>query len=277
MGSPPRPDTTATVAFLRERVTVRPRVALILGSGLSGLADTLEESVRIPFEEVPGFSPTAVAGHRGALVAGHMEGVPCIGLQGRYHVYEGYDHAAVTRPLRAVAGLGARILVVTNAAGGLNPTHRTGDLMIIADHIDLMGRYRAPGRWQVSDAYDPELRELALRCAVAERVGVVEGVYCAGTGPSYETPAEVRMLRRLGADAVGMSTVPEVLVARDLGLRVLGISLVSNPAAGLTREPLAHEDVVAAGEAAVGRFARLVRAVARELGGREEGGLPGSG
>lgn len=267
-------NMTETLAFLHERITRRPRVMLVLGSGLGALADHLEDAVRIPFAEIPGFAPATAEGHKGVLAAGRLEGVECLALQGRYHLYEGHDPAAVTLPIRVGAALGARTLLVTNAAGGLNPTFRAGDLMIVDDHINLMGRNpligpTVPGDERfpdMSEPYDRELQRIAEEVALERRIRVTRGVYVALSGPSYETPAEIRMMRRLGGDAVGMSTVPEVLVARAVGIRVLGISLISNPAAGLSPHPLSHEEVLAAGEEARERFSALVRGVLLRIG-----------
>lgn len=267
-------NMTETLAFLHERVTRRPRVMLVLGSGLGPLADELEDAVRIPYAEIPGFAPATAEGHKGVFVAGTLEGVECLALQGRYHLYEGHPSEAVTLPVRAGAALGARTLLVTNAAGGLNPTFRAGDLMIIDDHINLMwrnpligptleGEVRFP---DMSQPYDVELQRMTEEVARERGIRVVRGVYAALSGPSYETRAEIRMLRRLGADAVGMSTVPEVLVARALGIRVLGVSLISNLAAGMSDQPLSHEEVLQAGVAAAGRFASLVRGVLLRIG-----------
>lgn len=250
-----------------------PAVALILGSGLGALADELAEPVRIPFAEIPGFPPAGVAGHAGRLVIGTLEGHVCVVLQGRLHLYEGYDPAVVALPTRVMLGLGARTLIVTNAAGGIAPAFRAGDLMLIEDHINCTGRNPLVGpalpderRFpDMTAAYDPRLRELAEQVAAAEGLQLVRGVYAATLGPSYETPAEVRLLGKLGADAVGMSTVPEVIVARARGVPVLGISLISNVAAGITGEPLSHDEVIAAGAAASDRFARLLRGVLRRL------------
>jgi len=262
-------DLTPTLAFLRERLTERPRVLLSLGSGLGGVADQLEDAVRIPFTDVPGFPRSTVIGHKGVLVAGRLGGVECAALQGRFHIYEGHDPATVVLPIRALAALGATTLLASNAAGALNPTFRAGDLMILDDHINFMfrnpltgpvvgGEERFP---DMSHPYDPGLQALAERIALEQGIRVVRGVYLALTGPSYETPAEVAMYRRLGGDAVGMSTVPEVLVARALGLRVFGISLITNLAAGLAAEPQTHDDVLASAAEAGERFGRLVRGV----------------
>lgn len=261
------------IEAIRARDPRVPGVALILGSGLGGLADDLDDPVAIPFSEIPGFPKAAVAGHRGRLVIGTLEGVTCAALQGRFHLYEGYDAATVALPTRVMLGLGARTLIVTNAAGGINRTFRAGDLMLIDDHINLMGRNPLTGPVQEGDTrfpdmsrpYDPALQALAEEVAIAEGIRVVRGVYAAVLGPSYETPAEVRMIERLGGDVVGMSTVPEVITARARGVPVLGISLVSNAAAGLSPIPLTHEEVVEAGREAEGRFTRLVRGVMRRL------------
>jgi purine-nucleoside phosphorylase len=253
-----------------------PDVALILGSGLGALADAIHDPVAIPFGDIPGFPHAAVAGHAGRLVLGTVEDVQCVALQGRFHLYEGHDAATVALPTRVMLALGARTLVVTNAAGGIDPSFRSGDLMLIEDQINLMGRNPLTGPVVEGDArfadmsvaYDHALRELALD--VAGRIGVrlVRGVYAAVAGPSYETRAEIRMLRVLGADAVGMSTVPEVLVARARDVPVLGISLISNAAAGISDAPLSHDDVVAAGRESEGRFGALVRGVVASLAAR---------
>jgi purine-nucleoside phosphorylase len=271
----PADGVAAAVAAVRKRDARPVELALILGSGLGSLADELEDATAIPFAEIPGFPAAAVAGHRGRLVIGVLEGVVCVALQGRFHLYEGYDPAIIALPTRVMLGLGARVLIVTNAAGGINRTFRAGDLMLIDDHINLMGRNPLTGPVVAGDTrfpdmsapYDPQLQQRAERVALAEQIRLVRGVYAAMLGPSYETPAEVRMLERLGADVVGMSTVPEVLVARARGVPVLGISLVSNAAAGLSPVPLSHAEVVEAGQEAQGRFTRLVRGVVRELAG----------
>jgi purine-nucleoside phosphorylase len=266
-------DMTDTLAFLRERVTRRPRVMLVLGSGLGALADELEDAVRVPFAEIPDFAPATVAGHAGRLVAGRLEGVECIALQGRYHLYEGHPPARVVYPIRAMAALGARTLIVTNAAGGINHTFRAGDLMLIDDHLNFMGQNPligpvTPGDERFPDMtepYDRGLQRLAEEAALERGIQTVRGVYAAVTGPSYETPAEIRMLGRLGADAVGMSTVPEVITARALGVRVLGISLITNLAAGISAAPLSHEEVMAAGLEARERFVALIRGTLLEI------------
>jgi purine-nucleoside phosphorylase len=265
--------TAAAVAAIKAADDRTPRVALVLGSGLGSLADELDSATVIPFQEIPGFPAAAVAGHRGRLVIGELEGVTCAALQGRFHLYEGYEPALVALPARVLLGLGATTLVVTNAAGSINRSFRPGELMLIDDHINLMGRSPLTGPVVDGDtrfpdmtaAYDPALQHLAVQVAADADIRLVRGVYAAMLGPSYETPAEVRMLDRLGADAVGMSTVPEVLVARARGVPVLGISLLSNAAAGLGGAALSHDEVMAAGREAAGRFARLVRGIVARL------------
>jgi purine-nucleoside phosphorylase len=258
----------STIAFLRERVTRAPAAALVLGSGLGGLADEVQDAVRIPYAEIPGFPRSTVVGHAGALVAGILNGVEVVAMQGRFHLYEGWDAAEVALPIRVLAALGAELLLLTNAAGGVRPGMQGGELMLIADHLNLTGRTPLTGpvvgreeRFpDMSEPYDPELRRLMESLALELKIPLTQGVYAALLGPSYETPAEVRMLRTLGADAVGMSTVPEVLVARALGMRVVGISCVTNPAAGLSATPLSHEEVMEVGAAVRDRLAALVTA-----------------
>jgi purine-nucleoside phosphorylase len=260
-----------TIAFLRERVTRAPSAVLVLGSGLGGLADEIEDAVRIPFNDIPGFPRRTqeLAGHAGRLVAGRMEGVEVVAMQGRFHLYEGWNPQDVALPIRALAALGADTVLLTNAAGGLRPGMQPGDLMLMADHINFMGRNPLIGRVvpgeerfpDMSDPYDPELRAIAEEVALELRIPLVQGVYAALLGPSYETPAEIRMLARLGADAVGMSTVPEVLVARALGLRCMGLSCITNLAAGLGGATLSHDEVMEVGAAVRERMVALVRGI----------------
>lgn len=262
------------VEAVRSRASRGPDVALILGSGLGALADEVDDAVAIPFAEIPGFPKAAVAGHAGRLVIGMLEGVSCAFLQGRFHMYEGHDASTVVLPARMLFALGARTLIVTNAAGGINRTFTAGDLMLIDDHINLMARNPLIGAVldgetrfpDMSHAYDPRLRSVAERVAAEQGIRLVRGVYAAVLGPSYETPAEIRMLERLGADAIGMSTVPEVIAARARDVPVLGISLITNAAAGLSENPLSHAEVIAAGAEARGRFTTLVRGILRVLG-----------
>jgi purine-nucleoside phosphorylase len=269
-----RTKVKETVQFLKSRVANPPRVMLVLGSGLGDLADQIENALRIPFGEIPGFHASAVEGHKGMFVAGDLEGVPVVAMQGRFHLYEGHDASTAALPIRAMAALGARTLIVSNAAGALNPAFPPGMLMIIDDHINFMfrnpltgpvmsGEQRFP---DMSRPYDPELQNLAEAIALENQIGVTRGVYLAVLGPSYETPAEIRMFRKFGADAIGMSTIPEVIAARALGVRVLGISLITNAAAGSTGEPLSHQEVIDAGIEASGRFTTLVRGIIRKIG-----------
>lgn len=245
-------------------------VAVVLGSGLGAFGDELEDARSLPFSGLPGFPRATVAGHKGRLVAGTVRGVPVLALQGRLHGYEGHDAATVAFPARVFGVLGARALVVTNAAGGTNPAFAAGDLMRITDHINMTGRNPLIGPNEdtlgprfpdLSRAYDERLAA-ALEAAAAEAgVPLRAGVYLQWNGPSYESPAEVRLSRTLGADAVGMSTVPEVIVAAQMGLPVCGISCITNLASGIAPHPLTHEEVVEVARLASGRFLALLRAL----------------
>ena len=259
---------------VRERLGIRaPACAIVLGSGLGDLAGDIADARRMPFAEVPGFPTATVAGHAGALIAGTLGGREVIALAGRFHMYEGHPAALAGFPVRVVHALGAPTLFVSNAAGGVRRTFAAGDLMIIADHINLMFRNPLVGPLQsgdvrfpdMSDPYDRALRALARRVALERGVPLQEGVYAGLLGPTYETPAEVRMLSQLGADAVGMSTVPEVVVARALGLRVLGISCITNMACGLSLHPLSHDEVLETTRAVARQFEGLVEEVVRRL------------
>lgn len=258
---------------LRDRLEGRkPGIAITMGSGLGGLAGRIEEAVEVPYGELPGWPATGVMGHDGKAVAGTLGGVPALGLSGRVHLYEGHPPARVVFYVRALARLGIRVLFLSNAAGTLNRHFPPGELMLIRDHINLawLSPLRGPveeGEDRFPDmygAYDPRLRELVREAARERRVRLHEGVYCALAGPSYETPAEIRMLGRLGADAVGMSTVPEVIAARGLGVRCVAVSCLTNWAAGLSPEPLTHEEVFETADRAAEAFQGLViRAVQR--------------
>jgi purine-nucleoside phosphorylase len=252
---------------VRERLGVTsPAAAIVLGSGLGGLADRLEGARRVPFTEVPGFPASTVAGHAGALLAGRLGGREVLLLAGRFHMYEGHPAALAGFPVRVVHALGARTLFVSNAAGGVRRTFQCGDLMLIRDHVNFLWRSPLAGPLQpgdvrfpdMSDPYDPALLALLRAVAAEQGIPVQEGVYLALLGPSYETPAEVRMIERLGADAVGMSTVPEVLVARALGMRVAGISCITNLACGISAVPLDHAEVLEVTTHVAERFQRLV-------------------
>ena len=263
------PISAADVAReLRDRLgSAAPRLALVLGSGLGALADEIEQPVRIPFGEIRGFRVAQVAGHKGALVSGRLEGVEVLAFAGRVHMYEGWSARDAGFPIRVAHALGARTLFVSNAAGAMNPRFQPGDLMAINDHINLMwtnpligpvveGDVRFP---DMSEPYDRSLREEMHAAALDEGIPLADGVYVGLLGPTYETPAEVRMLQRLGADAVGMSTVPEVIVARAIGMRVAGVSFITNAASGSTGAPLSHAEVLEVTDRAGGRFRSLVR------------------
>lgn len=252
-----------------------PMVAIVLGSGLGHLADEVQQAVRVPYAEIPGFPQPSVAGHRGELVAGTLEDMPVLVQNGRFHLYEGHSADVAALPVRVFARLGVRTLIVTNAAGGVRPTFRAGTLMLIADHVNLMfrnsligpvlqGEERFP---DMSEPYDTGLRALAREAAREAGIALEEGVYVGLLGPSYETPAEIRMLQRLGIDAVGMSTVPEVIVARARGLRCLGFSTITNLAAGISPTKLAHADVLEVGRKVGQALATIVRGVVRLLPG----------
>ena len=251
----------------------RPRVAIVLGSGLGSVADSVDSAIRIPYSAIPGFPEPGAPGHKGELVGGTLEGVPLLAQSGRFHLYEGHAPAVAALPTRVFARLGVRTLIVTNAAGGIRHTFRPPTLMLIADHINLMFRNPLAGRVEegeerfpdMSDPYDAELRARARDVARAERIPLEEGVYAALLGPAFETPAEIRMLARLGADAVGMSTVPEVITARARGIRCLGFSSVTNVAAGLTAQKLSHQEVLEAGRGLAGQLERLIRGVLKRL------------
>jgi purine-nucleoside phosphorylase len=263
-------------AFIHQRANLKPAVALILGSGLGQLADDIEAAVVVPYADIPHFPHATVEGHRGELVIGRLSGCPVAVMRGRFHFYEGYDLQQTTFPVRVLQALGAHTLFVTNAAGGLRPDWQVGDLMRIADHINIPGMagqhpLRGPNDERLgvrfpamTNAYDAELGRLVQDVAVALGISLREGVYAMLTGPSFETPAELRMLQLWGADAVGMSTVPEVIVARHGGMRVLGISMISNIATP-DAPPANHEEVLAAGEAVKPRFTALIARVLEQL------------
>lgn len=260
--------------FIQSKTKFQPEIALILGSGLGRMVEDIEESVYIPYGEIPHFPVSTVEGHAGRLVFGRLAGKNVVAMQGRFHYYEGYSLAEATFPVRVIRSLGIRLLIVTNAAGGINKSYSPGDLMLISDHINLLGGNPLVGpnsadlgeRFpDMSEAYSKRLRLLARDIAKQEQIEIREGVYCAMLGPSYETPAEIRFLDRIGADAVGMSTVPEVIIANHGKMEVLGISCITNMAAGVKEEKLNHEEVIAAGNEAVERFTQLIKGVVRRL------------
>jgi purine-nucleoside phosphorylase len=267
----------AAAASIREAIEIEPRVGLILGSGLSPLAESVENQVDFPYGELPHFPPSTVEGHVGRFVLGHLEGQPVAVMQGRAHYYEGYSMAEITFPVRVMQVLDIEMLIVTNAAGGLNPEFSAGDVMLIKDHINLIGMaglnpLRGPNLDQfgprfpdMSAAYDAQLGALARDVAAEHGVPLQEGVYICLAGPSYETMADLRFLRTIGADAVGMSTVPEVTIARHGGTRVLGLSGISNvlPAEGEPVTATDHEEVLEAGKMLVPRLETIIRGVLR--------------
>lgn len=247
--------------------------AIVLGSGLGALADEIERPVRISYQEIPGFPTATVAGHAGAMIAGRLEGRPVLALAGRFHMYEGHDARLAAFPARVAHALGLRTLIVSNAAGGVNRLWQPGDLMLIRDHINLMFRNPLIGAVEegderfpdMSEPYDAALSALARTVAAEQGTVLREGVYAGMLGPAYETAAEVRMLGLLGADVVGMSTVPEVIVARAIGMRVLGISCITNLACGLSNNPITHAEVLETTAKAADRFSRLVKGIVARL------------
>ena len=255
------------------RVMPTPVAAMVLGSGLGGLADQITNAVRVPFHDIPGFPPATVEGHAGALIIGTLGEKPVLCLAGRFHLYEAHPAQVAVFPIRLAHALGARTLIVSNAAGGIRRTFTPGTLMRIDDHINLMNRHALAGLSQpgelrfpdMSAPYDPALGALLDATARAMRVRLDVGVYCGLLGPTYETPAEVRMLEKLGADAVGMSTVLEVIMARTLGMRCVGVSLITNAAAGYTANVLNHAEVLDAAQGAAGRFQSLIAAFVQTL------------
>ncbi len=274
-----RAEFEKAAAYIRARTSFRPAVGLVLGSGLNPLAEEIASADVIPYEEIPYFPVATVEGHMGRLVLGPLEGVPVLVMQGRPHYYEGYSMQQVTFPVRVMRTLGVRTLILTNAAGGLNPAFRPGDLMLITDHINLIGMaglnpLRGPNdpalgpRFpDMSKVYDRRLRQLALRVAAERGIPLHQGVYICLAGPTFETPADIRFLRLIGADAVGMSTVPEAIVARHGSMRVLGISGISNVAiADADAEAEAsHEEVLEAGRLLVPRLTTLLRGILAEM------------
>jgi len=239
-------------AAVAKHVTAPPQVGLILGSGLGGYADKLADPVALDYASIPHFPRSHVVGHAGKLVLGTRNGARCVAMQGRVHMYEGHDAATVAFPARVLIALGAKVLIITNAAGGLEPSWPPGTLMLIRDHIDMLRDHALRGpnddrlgtRFpDMTRAYAPELREHAKAAAAAANIPLAEGVYVAMPGPTYETPAEVKMLQTLGAQATGMSTVPEVVVAAHMRARVIGISCITNHAAGITGHALSHDEV----------------------------------
>lgn len=255
--------------FIRERINAEVDVAVVLGSGLGAFAETLENKTIVPYEEIPDFARSTVEGHSGRLVAGALPGtsINVAVMQGRFHYYEGYSLDEVTLPIRAFGAMGVKKLALTNAAGGVNQGFRAGDLMLISDHINLMSISPLRGKHDnrlgarfpdMTEVYSKEYRRIAKEAAAELNIRLIEGVYLSLQGPNYETPAEIRMMRLLGADAVGMSTVPEAIVARQMGMKTLGISLITNAAAGLEDTEINHAEVMEMGQRVSHQFCELL-------------------
>ena len=268
-----------SVDSIRSRCRRQPVLGLILGSGLGAFAESFRDCTIIPYGSLPHFHSSTVPGHSGSLVIGNVEGIPTVALQGRVHLYEGYTAAEIVFPVRVLGSLGIRRLIVTNAAGGINTGFRPGDLMMITDHINLMGANPLVGQNldelgprfpDMSEAYDSGMRAIALEVARGKGIPLREGVYVGLLGPSYETPAEIRMCRILGADAVGMSTVPEVIVANHMGIRVIGISCITNMAAGILPQKLTHKEVIDTTERVAETFRSLLQGIIPALAAAAE-------
>ncbi len=263
-----------SLKVIRKSSNIIPKIGLILGSGLGVIADSFENTISIPYSKIPFFPTSTVKGHSNTLILGYIYDIPVVVMKGRFHYYEGYSLQEITYPVRVLKELGIEILIVTNAAGGVNRKFKVGDLMIIKDHINLMGANPLRG-WvdeesyprfiDMTFGYDPDLQKLVSRVGTKNKITLQKGVYAAMPGPSYETPAEINMLAKIGADAVGMSTVPEVIVANQVGLKVIGLSLITNLAAGILKKKLDHKEVIEASEKAKGKFIKLVKAVLKEL------------
>ena len=272
--SPKFAQAEATARYVLKKTKLRPKIALVLGSGLGAFADEFAAATRIPYAKISKFPTSTAIGHAGQLVLGIVEGIEVVGMQGRVHLYEGYSVQDVAFPVRVFARMGVKAVILTNAAGGIKKEFTQGRLVVISDHINLQGANPLMGANEekfgprfpdMSAAYDKTFRELAL--AEGRRLGIElgEGVYAALAGPSYETPAEIRYLRTIGADLAGMSTVPEVIAARHAGLRVLGISCVTNAASGILNQPLDHKEVLETAERVKGQFIALLRGVIPDI------------
>lgn len=262
------------VDTIKSKTNLVPEMALILGSGLGAIADEITDAVRIPYEEIPGFSASKVHGHEGKLVIGKLGKRTVVAMQGRFHYYEGHPISTVVFPVKVMYKLGAKALIVTNAAGGVNFNFKPGDLMIIADHINAFGVNPLIGpnddelgaRFpDMSFAYNKEYMDIAEKTALKMGIQIQRGVYYGATGPSYETPAEIRMIRTLGGDSIGMSTVPEVIIANHMGMKVLGISCITNMAAGILPQPLCHEEVIETTNTIKANFINLMKEIIAQI------------
>lgn len=270
-----RQQVTEAAQVIREKIGLQARIGIILGTGLGALADEIDVEARVEYDAIPNFPLSTVESHHGRLIAGRLAGIPVLALQGRFHVYEGYSPQEVTFPVRVLRELGVDTLLISNAAGGMNPHHRRGDLMLITDHINLQGVNPLVGpnvaEWgprfpDMSRPYDEELIAVAEQEALSLQIKLHQGVYVAVVGPNLESRAEYRFLRMIGADVVGMSTVPEVIVARHMNLRVMAISVITDECFPDALEPVAIEDVLAAAAAAEPKLARIMTAVVRKIG-----------
>jgi purine-nucleoside phosphorylase len=264
----------AAARFIQKRTKLRPKIALVLGSGLGAFADEFAGAARIPYAKIPHFPRSTAIGHAGQLVLGKVDGIEVAGMQGRVHLYEGYSAQEVAFPIRVFSRLGVKAVILTNAAGGIKKEFTQGRLVVISDHINLQGANPlfgpnadkfGPRFPDMTNAYDKKFRELTLAAGRGLGIDFGEGVYAALAGPSYETPAEIRYLRSIGADLVGMSTVPEVIAARHAGIRALGISCVTNAAAGVLDQPLDHKEVLETAERVKSQFIGLLRAVILQI------------
>ncbi|WP_019553843.1 purine-nucleoside phosphorylase [Propionispira raffinosivorans] len=262
------------IVYLKSKVKITPEIGIILGSGLGMLAQEITEQTVVPYSEIPHFPQSTVVGHKGQFIFGYLAGKAVVCMDGRFHYYEGYDLQQVTLPVRVMKKIGISKLIVTNAAGGINADFMPGDLMLIRDHINLLGVNPLRGKNEetfgerfpdMSEAYANELRTLALAAADELKINLRQGIYVAMSGPSYETPAEIKYAKMIGADAVGMSTVPEVIVAVHCGLKVLGISCVTNMAAGISKQKLNHKEVMETAEIAKEKFMGLVKKVVSNM------------
>jgi purine-nucleoside phosphorylase len=264
----------SAAAFIQAQTPLRPRIAVVLGSGLGAFADTLTNTTRIPYAQIPSFPRATAIGHSGQLVIGQLKGLPLVAMQGRVHLYEGYSPQEVAFPMRVLGRLGLQSVVLTNAAGGINLAYEQGALVLIKDHINLQGKnplvgpnddHFGPRFPDMTQAYSKLYRGIAREEAAKLGLPLQEGVYAGVLGPSFETPAEIRYLRTIGADLVGMSTISEVIAARHMGIEVLAISCVTNMAAGILDQPLSHEEVLETGERVKEQFEALLRAVLPRL------------
>jgi purine-nucleoside phosphorylase len=261
---------TEAAAALRHRIQSLPKIGIVLGSGLGRLVDGFQEPIRVRYKDIPHFQVSTIAGHMGEVVCGRLSGVHLLALAGRVHYYEGYSMQQIVFPIRVMAALDVTTIIITNAAGAVNESFKPGDTVAICDHINLMGDNPLSGAGNSVDltqAYNLDLRSLAKK--VADRLGITlpSGVYAALSGPAYETPAEIRALRSMGADMVGMSTVPEVIMANSLGIKAFGLSMITNMAAGVSETPLSHDSVIAATKNASPKFTALVKGIIGELDG----------